>query len=60
MAEQFVEFYYKTFDSDRTQLGSLYGPDSMLTFEAAPVQGAAAIVQKLNVSSKKILKEGEL
>lgn len=23
-AEQFVDFYYKTFDSDRTQLAALY------------------------------------
>ena len=48
-AEQFVEFYYKTFDSDRSQLASLYGDDSMLTFEAAPLSGAANIVQKLVV-----------
>lgn len=44
-----MEFYYKTFDADRTQLAALYGPDSMLTFEAAPIQGAASIVEKLNV-----------
>jgi hypothetical protein len=24
VATQFVDFYYKTFDSDRTQLASLY------------------------------------
>ena len=48
-AEQFVEFYYKTFDANRSQLASLYGPDSMLTFEAAPLSGAANIVQKLVV-----------
>ena len=52
--EQFVEFYYKTFDSDRSQLASLYGPDSMLTFEAAPSQGVADIVQKLVVQPKHI------
>lgn len=47
MLEQFVEFYYKTFDGDRAQLASLYGPDSMLTFEANPCQGVASIVSKL-------------
>ncbi|KAK5132671.1 Nuclear transport factor 2 [Meristemomyces frigidus] len=47
IAKQFVEFYYKTFDSNRSQLASLYGPDSMLSFEAAPSQGVANIVQKL-------------
>lgn len=50
-AEQFVEFYYKTFDgADRTQLAALYGNDSMLTFEAAPCQGVGSIIQKLQVS----------
>lgn len=49
--EQFVEFYYKTFDgADRTQLAALYGNDSMLTFEAAPCQGVGNIIQKLQVS----------
>lgn len=48
-AEQFVEYYYKTFDSDRTALAPLYGQDSMLTFEAAPLQGVSNIVQKLVV-----------
>ncbi|KAL9112161.1 MAG: hypothetical protein Q9227_003538 [Pyrenula ochraceoflavens] len=47
IAKQFVEFYYKTFDSDRQQLASLYRDASMLTFEANPVQGSAGIVQKL-------------
>ncbi|KAK5107110.1 Nuclear transport factor 2 [Meristemomyces frigidus] len=47
IAKQFVEYYYKTFDNDRTQLAPLYGEDSMLTFEAAPHQGVASIVGKL-------------
>ncbi|RMZ20918.1 hypothetical protein D0859_15079 [Hortaea werneckii] len=58
IAKQFVEygrhlflgglgFYYKQFDSDRSGLASLYGNDSMLTFEAAPCQGVANIIQKL-------------
>ncbi|KAK3072305.1 Nuclear transport factor 2 [Teratosphaeriaceae sp. CCFEE 6253] len=45
--EQFVEFYYKAFDSDRASLAALYGQDSMLTFEASPLQGTANIIQKL-------------
>lgn len=48
-AEQFVDFYYKTFDADRSQLANLYGPDSMLTFEASPHQGVGNIIQKLQV-----------
>ncbi|KAK3679287.1 Nuclear transport factor 2 [Recurvomyces mirabilis] len=47
MGEQFVEYYYKTFDSNRADLAGLYGQDSMLTFEAAPCQGVANIVTKL-------------
>ncbi|WPH02034.1 Nuclear transport factor [Acrodontium crateriforme] len=47
VAKQFVEYYYKTFDTDRTALAPLYADNSMLTFEAAPVQGATGIVQKL-------------
>ncbi|KAK8192591.1 Nuclear transport factor 2 [Zalaria obscura] len=46
-AEQFTEFYYKTFDSDRTGLMALYKDQSMLTFEAQPIQGATAIIEKL-------------
>ncbi|KAK0258284.1 Nuclear transport factor 2 [Friedmanniomyces endolithicus] len=46
-AEQFVEFYYKAFDSDRNSLAALYGHDSMLTFEASPSQGVGNIIQKL-------------
>ena len=47
--EQFVEYYYKAFDGNRQELAGLYGNDSMLTFEAAPHQGVAAIVDKLQV-----------
>ncbi|EME77444.1 uncharacterized protein MYCFIDRAFT_89255 [Pseudocercospora fijiensis CIRAD86] len=47
IAKQFVEFYYKAFDSDRTSLASLYNEKSMLTFEASAHQGAQNIVQKL-------------
>ncbi|KAJ5104049.1 hypothetical protein N7532_004578 [Penicillium argentinense] len=47
MAEQFVEFYYQTFDSNRGGLAPLYRDQSMLTFETSSVQGAAGIVEKL-------------
>ncbi|KAL1888494.1 Nuclear transport factor 2 [Sporothrix stenoceras] len=47
VAEQFVPFYYNTFDADRSQLQALYRDNSMLTFESASVLGAAAIVEKL-------------
>ncbi|GAB7345764.1 hypothetical protein MBLNU457_4032t1 [Dothideomycetes sp. NU457] len=47
IAQQFTEFYYKTFDSNREQLLPLYKDHSMLTFENSPTQGAAAIIEKL-------------
>ncbi|KAK3614723.1 Nuclear transport factor 2 [Elasticomyces elasticus] len=47
IAKQFVEYYYKAFDSDRASLAALYGQDSMLTFEATPLQGVGNIIQKL-------------
>ncbi|OAP63056.1 hypothetical protein AYL99_02283 [Fonsecaea erecta] len=45
--EQFVEFYYKTFDTDRTQLAALYRQNSMLTFEKDPFLGTQNILEKL-------------
>ncbi|KAF8738528.1 hypothetical protein AX14_011179 [Amanita brunnescens Koide BX004] len=47
IAAQFTNFYYTTFDSDRSALASLYRDSSMLTFEGAPLQGTKAIVEKL-------------
>ncbi|KAH3682771.1 hypothetical protein WICPIJ_006230 [Wickerhamomyces pijperi] len=47
LAQQFTEFYYNQFDSDRSQLGNLYRDQSMLTFESSQVQGAKDIVEKL-------------
>ncbi|CDR46057.1 CYFA0S21e01794g1_1 [Cyberlindnera fabianii] len=47
LQEQFTEFYYNQFDSDRSQLGNLYRDQSMLTFETTQVQGAKDIVEKL-------------
>merc|ERR1719362_1351003 len=40
IGEQFVQHYYQTFDSNRSQLGALYS-------EGEQIQGAANIVQKL-------------
>ncbi|WFD37117.1 Nuclear transport factor 2 [Malassezia japonica] len=47
VAQQFTDYYYTTFDADRSQLAALYRPQSMLTFEGAQTQGAQAIVEKL-------------
>jgi len=47
IAQQFVDFYYKTFAGNRAGLKSLYRDHSMLTFEGNPIQGAAAIAEKL-------------
>jgi len=47
IGKQFVGHYYKTFDSDRAQLGALYASNSMLTFENEQFQGAEAIQKKL-------------
>lgn len=49
ISEQFTEYYYKTFDSDRSALAPLYRENSMLTFEQSPFLGVANIVQKLSV-----------
>ncbi|KAL4800502.1 putative nuclear transport factor NTF-2 [Aspergillus venezuelensis] len=47
VAQQFVNFYYQTFDSNRAGLAGLYRDESMLTFETSATQGAASIVEKL-------------
>ncbi|KIW64329.1 hypothetical protein PV04_09272 [Phialophora macrospora] len=47
IAQQFVEFYYKTFDSDRAQLAALYREKSMLTFEKEQFMGTQSILEKL-------------
>ncbi|KAF9549139.1 Nuclear transport factor 2 [Mortierella hygrophila] len=48
IGSQFTEFYYKTFDSGRNQLGPLYRPTSMMSFEGGQTLGSAAIVEKLS------------
>ncbi|KAB8229938.1 Nuclear transport factor 2 [Aspergillus alliaceus] len=47
IAQQFVQFYYQTFDSNRASLAGLYRDQSMLTFETNSVQGVANITEKL-------------
>ncbi|MCJ1291479.1 Nuclear transport factor 2 [Xylographa carneopallida] len=47
IAQQFVEFYYQTFDQNRQNLAALYRDHSMLTFETAAVQGVTGIIEKL-------------
>lgn len=49
VANQFVPFYYQTFDTNREALATLYRDTSMLTYESASVVGVAAIVDKLKV-----------
>ncbi|KAF6005382.1 Nuclear transport factor 2 [Cyanidiococcus yangmingshanensis] len=47
IAEAFVNHYYSVFDTDRSQLATLYRDVSMLTFEGTACMGASAITQKL-------------
>ncbi|SGZ22247.1 BQ5605_C022g09460 [Microbotryum silenes-dioicae] len=47
IAKQFTDFYYQTFDSNRSGLAPLYRDHSMLSFEGQPTSGATAIVEKL-------------
>ncbi|BGP13765.1 hypothetical protein JCM10213_006403 [Rhodosporidiobolus nylandii] len=47
IAKQFTDFFYQTFDSDRSQLAPLYRDHSMLTFEAQQFQGTSSIIEKL-------------
>ncbi|KAG0025403.1 Nuclear transport factor 2 [Podila clonocystis] len=47
VADQFVNFYYQTFDSNRHGLAPLYRDSSMLSFEGSQTAGASAIVAKI-------------
>ncbi|OBZ75830.1 Nuclear transport factor 2 [Grifola frondosa] len=47
IAKQFTDFYYSTFDTNRSGLQSLYRDSSMLSFEGAQFLGAAPISEKL-------------
>ncbi|KAF8626331.1 hypothetical protein AX15_004992 [Amanita polypyramis BW_CC] len=56
IAQQFTDFYYSTFDSNRSDLSSLYRDTSMLTFEGSPIQGTKAILEKLtNLPFQKVV-----
>ncbi|KAF3854407.1 hypothetical protein F7725_022462 [Dissostichus mawsoni] len=47
IGSSFVQHYYQMFDSDRSQLGSIYIDASCLTWEGQQFQGKRAIVEKL-------------
>ncbi|KAF9265802.1 nuclear transport factor 2 [Marasmius fiardii PR-910] len=47
IAKQFTDFYYTTFDTNRSGLNSLYRESSMLSWEGEPIQSAAKIVEKI-------------
>ncbi|XP_042188412.1 nuclear transport factor 2 [Callorhinchus milii] len=44
----FVQVYYQQFDTNRSELGSLYGESSCLTWEGQQFQGKTAIMEKIN------------
>ena len=48
IGEQFVNFYYSSFDTSRESLRGLYIQDSMLTFEGEQFRGVDSIMGKLN------------
>jgi len=47
LGKDFIELYYKTFDTNRQNLAQLYGDQSMMTFEAQQFIGAQNIAAKL-------------
>eukprot|EP01117_Protostelium_nocturnum_P016630 TRINITY_DN662_c0_g1_i7.p3 TRINITY_DN662_c0_g1~~TRINITY_DN662_c0_g1_i7.p3 ORF type:complete len:123 (+),score=32.17 TRINITY_DN662_c0_g1_i7:310-678(+) len=48
VGKAFVDHYYQLFDQNRrAELGALYQPQSMLSFENDKYQGSEKIVQKL-------------
>ncbi|KAI0894659.1 NTF2-like protein [Annulohypoxylon nitens] len=47
VAKAFVQYYYDTFDQDRSALQTLYRDVSMLTFESSSFKSAPAIIEKL-------------
>ncbi|KAM5138690.1 nuclear transport factor 2 isoform 2-T4 [Mantella aurantiaca] len=44
----FVQHYYRLFDSDRTQLKSIYTDASCLTWEGQQYQGKDSIIEKIS------------
>ncbi|KAJ1918134.1 Nuclear transport factor 2 [Mycoemilia scoparia] len=47
VAQQFSDFYYQSFDNNRTALNNLYRPTSVMTFETGKFTGAE-IIEKLS------------
>ncbi|KAG0082636.1 Nuclear transport factor 2 [Podila epicladia] len=47
IGDQFVDYYYQTFDNNRADLAPLYRDTSMMSFEGSQTGGAAPIVTKL-------------
>ncbi|KIP10297.1 hypothetical protein PHLGIDRAFT_18352 [Phlebiopsis gigantea 11061_1 CR5-6] len=47
IAKQFTDFYYQTFDTNRSALQSLYRAHSMLSWEGTQILGANDISEKL-------------
>lgn len=54
IADQFVEYYYKAFDSDRNSLSALYRPQSMMTWEKEPFMGEKIIEKLVGLPFQKI------
>ncbi|KAJ3534252.1 hypothetical protein NM688_g7165 [Phlebia brevispora] len=56
IAQEFTNFYYQTFDTNRAQLEALYRPTSMLTFEGTQILGVKPIIEKLvNLPFQKVV-----
>ncbi|KAI8909633.1 hypothetical protein EDD86DRAFT_205912 [Gorgonomyces haynaldii] len=47
VSKAFVDFYYNTFDRNRSDLSPLYKDHSTLSFEGQHFQGTQAIIEKL-------------
>ncbi|TGZ81414.1 nuclear transport factor 2 [Ascodesmis nigricans] len=47
VAQQFTDYYYATFDGNRSALAPLYAEESMLTFETNQIRGVSGILEKL-------------
>eukprot|EP00033_Pygsuia_biforma_P001084 GCRY01001234.1.p1 GENE.GCRY01001234.1~~GCRY01001234.1.p1 ORF type:complete len:143 (-),score=30.10 GCRY01001234.1:86-460(-) len=60
IGQQFVSYYYSTFDSNRAGLAGLYTNESMLTFEGGQFLGVEAIMKKLTegLSFKEVRHQG--
>ncbi|TNN38899.1 Nuclear transport factor 2 [Liparis tanakae] len=55
IGSSFVQHYYHLFDSDRSQLGTIYIDESCLTWEGQQFQGKKAIVGKLIVDDDPVM-----